>query len=255
MSGVPKISSRASKRAAGRRWLIAAGVSLALATSGWALYRLVNSRTFQFFGDIVASVPCTAPVVALTLDDGPTPDGTARLLELLARHGVRATFFLTGAALEQFPDAGRRIAAAGHQLGNHGYSHSRMLLKSSSFIREEVESTDARIRAAGFEGEILFRPPFGKKLLGLPWYLRSTRRTTVMWSIEPESTPGVEQTPEGLAAHVLSSVEPGAIVLLHAMTDPYGEKQRALELIIEGLHQRGYRLATLNEMRGGACTG
>lgn len=183
---------------------MAIGASLALALSTWALYRLVNARTFQLFGDIVASVPCTAPVVALTLDDGPTPDGTERLLELLARHGVRVTFFVTGAALERFPDAGRRIAAAGHQLGNHGYSHSRMLLKSPSFIRDEVESTDARIRAAGFGGEILFRPPYGKKLLGLPWFLRSTGRTTV---------------------------------------------------IIQGLHQRGYRMATLNEMRGGACAG
>src|SRR5688572_16198545 len=165
------------------------------------LYEGINSRTFQAFGKPVARVPCAGKYVALTLDDGPTPEGTEALLSLLERHHARATFFLVGESLERFPEAGARIAKAGHEIGNHSYSHSRMIFRSQDFIRREIERTDLAVRATGYSGEILFRPPYGKKLFGLPWYLRQTGRTTLMWSIEPEVTSGVEQTPEGLVAH------------------------------------------------------
>lgn len=141
-----------------KRWMFAtfsAGLLLFL------LHRLVNSRTFQVFGEPVARVPCTGKYVALTLDDGPTPEGTDQLLELLARHHARATFFLIGKYLERYPEAGLRIARAGYEIGNHSYSHSRMILRSQSFIRREVEWTDRAIRATGYSGEILFRPPRG----------------------------------------------------------------------------------------------
>jgi peptidoglycan-N-acetylglucosamine deacetylase len=212
------------------------------------LYEGINSRTFQAFGKPVARVPCAGKYVALTLDDGPTPEGTEALLSLLERHHARATFFLVGESLERFPEAGARIAKAGHEIGNHSYSHSRMIFRSQDFIRREIERTDLAVRATGYSGEILFRPPYGKKLFGLPWYLRQTGRTTLMWSIEPEVTSGVEQTPEGLAAHVAAVVRPGAIVLMHAMVDPSGVKRQALWLMLERLDALGYRVVGASEL-------
>jgi len=206
------------------------------------VWKIANSRTFQFFGAIVASVPCNGKYVALTLDDGPTPEGTAALLPLLDAWHARATFFAEGRSLERYPEAGRRIVQAGHELGNHSFSHQRLIFRSQDFIRREIEATDAAIIAAGYWGAIVFRPPFGKKLLGLPWFLAKTDRTTVMWNIEPESSAGVEQTAEGMAAHVFDVVSPGSILLLHAMHDPGGVKTASLRLILEGLTERGYQV-------------
>lgn len=214
----------------------------------FGLYHLVNARTFQFFAPLVARVPVQERLIALTLDDGPTPEGTEVLLPLLERHGVRATFFVNGEPLRRFPEAGRRIVAAGHQLGNHSDTHPRMLLRSTSFIRRELDATDAAIRAAGFRGEILFRPPFGKKLFGLPWVLRDTGRLTVMWDIEPESTRGVEQTPEGMATHVVAVARPGSILIMHAMNDGTGFKVRALDAIITALRAAGYEFVRMDEL-------
>jgi len=221
---------------------IVAGVLLVV------LYEGMNSRTFQAFGKPVAKVPCAGKLLALTLDDGPTAEGVDALLSVLDRHHARATFFLVGDNLERFPDAGARIARAGHEIGNHSYSHSRMIFRSQDFIRHEVERTDRAIRATGYSGEILFRPPYGKKLFGLPWYLSHTGRTTVMWSIEPESTSGVEQTPEGLATYVAAVVKPGDILLMHGMVDPTGVKQQALSLVLEKLDALGYRVVGASEL-------
>jgi peptidoglycan-N-acetylglucosamine deacetylase len=231
-----------------RRWLwrFAAGAALVASLAG--LWRLINSRTFQLFGRLVSSVPCTAPYVALTLDDGPTPEATRALIDLLARHGARATFFVVGRELERFPEAARQIVSAGHELGNHSYSHTRMIFVSGEFIQSEIEKTDAAIRRAGQRGPIAFRPPYGKKLVGLPWYLEQTGRSTVMWSIEPESTPGVEQTPEGIARHTIERARPGSIILMHATNDVANFKLNAIDRMLAGLTERGYRAVSFAEL-------
>jgi peptidoglycan/xylan/chitin deacetylase (PgdA/CDA1 family) len=232
------------------RWLAALSL-LALVFAG--LWKLSNSRTYQVFGKLIASLPCSEPLVALTLDDGPTPEGTGPLIDLLAQHAVSATFFLVGRELQQFPELGRRIVHAGHELGNHSYTHARMLLRTQDFVRRELEATDMAIRAAGQQGEILFRPPYGKKLFGLPWYLEQTGRTTLMWNLEPESAPDVgprpeKHTPEDEVRYVLDHLLPGSIVLLHAMRDPDGFKHRVLEQLLPAVQQRGYRWVTAAEL-------
>jgi len=224
------------------------GAALLVLLTLLGAWRLSNSRTFQVFGKLVAERPCNERLVALTLDDGPTELGTQPLLELLARHGVPATFFLVGRELEEFPELGRRIVLAGHQLGNHSYTHSRLLLRPISFIRHEIEATDAAIRAAGFAGEILFRPPYGKKLLGLPWFLWRTGRTTLMWNLEPESAAGVGPTEQDQVSYVLDQVTPGSILLLHAMIDPAGFEKRVLAQVLPALQARGYRWVTVAEL-------
>jgi len=133
------------------------------------LFRLARSRTVQAFGRLVPRVETNDRVVALTFDDGPAPEPMDEVLAVLASRSVHATFFVNGASLEEYPELGRHLVAAGHELGNHTYSHDRMVLKSQAAIREQVERTDGLIRRSGQSGEILFRPPYGWKLFGLPW--------------------------------------------------------------------------------------
>ena len=109
----------------------------------------VRSNSVQLFGGIVSRVEIDKPVVALTFDDGPRLDDLDEILEMLARRGVRATFFVTGSRLAAQPESGHRLVAAGHELGNHSWSHERMVLRSARFVRREVEETDTLIRFRG----------------------------------------------------------------------------------------------------------
>src|SRR6476659_1911959 len=147
---------------------------------------------------VIAIVPVLALLLlagirelARALDDGPGDRIVDTLIDVLRAHGAHATFFLTGSELAESPEAGAKLVAAGHELGNHTYTHRRMIFVTRARVRREIERTDSLLRKAGQREPIWFRPPFGYKLFALPRYLESTSRTTVMWSIEPDSYPEV----------------------------------------------------------------
>jgi peptidoglycan/xylan/chitin deacetylase (PgdA/CDA1 family) len=241
-------------RARGRRAVLRLGVAVLAAAvivlpAAWQVSR---SPAFQLLGAAVDRVDTGRKLVALTLDDGPTPEHTAEVLSILRQHGARATFFVTGSELERHPDLGRAIVRDGHELGNHSYSHPRMLGRSLGFIADELERTDRLIRAAGHTGPIYFRPPYGKKLVALPYYLRQTGRTTILWDIEPESNPAVAASPEQMIAHVLARVQPGSIILLHVMYSSRETSRDALPGLIAGLQARGYELVPVSELLAAA---
>jgi chitin deacetylase len=234
------------------RAYIAAAFALVILGGAAALWQLSKSRTFQFFGRIVPRVETSQRLVALTFDDGPTRDETAEVLRILREREVRATFFVTGGELAQNPEAGRDIVAAGHELGNHSYSHGRMVFVTPSYVRREVERTDELIKAAGHAGPIHFRPPYGKKLLALPFYLSRHDRKTITWDVEPESELAAGADAAAITRHVLSRTRPGSIILLHVMYPSRAESLRAVPLIVEGLKRDGYRFVTVSELLAAA---
>ena len=208
----------------------------------------VRSNSVQLFGGIVSRVEITKPLVALTFDDGPTPDVLDEILEMLASREVRATFFVNGSRLAALPESGHRLVAAGHELGNHSWSHERMVLRSAHFVRREVEDTDALIRSAGQSGEIYFRPPYGHKFVMLPWYLWRTGRTTVMWDIEPDSYPDVASSASSIVAHVGERVRPGSIILLHIWFPANRASLSAVPGLIDEVGKKGFRFVTVSEL-------
>lgn len=211
-----------------------------------SLWNVSSARTFQFFGDLVDRVETDEKVVALTFDDGPDPAGAQQVLDLLAAENVPATFFLMGRDLEKHPELGRRIADAKHEIGNHTYSHQRMIGVLPSTVAKEVEDTDAQIRRTGYSGDIHFRPPNGKKLFALPRYLQQHDRTTVMWDVEPDS----EGTPtaQEITQQTLAQTKPGSIILLHPMYAAREQTRQALKPVITGLKERGYRFRTVSAL-------
>lgn len=213
--------------------------------STWSLSK---SRNTQVFGTMVKYVDTSSPVVALTFDDGPIPGFTEEILEILRAEGVRATFFVVGHAVEENLAAAQRIVEEGHELGNHSYSHKRMVFRPYSFVREEIERTDELIRAAGYEGDIHFRPPYGKRLVVLPYYLSVTERMTVFMDVEPESYSEIAADSERIVEHVLEETRPGSIILLHVMSKDRSETMKAVPEIIRGLRSKGYRFVTLSEL-------
>lgn len=222
-------------------------ILIAILVCAALLWNVSKSRTFQFLGEIYSRVDTNEKVVALTFDDGPT-DKTDEILSVLRDLNLKATFFVIGGDLEKNMIEGKKIVAAGHELGNHTYSHERMVLKSIDFVQREIEKTDSLIKEAGYHGEILFRPPYGKKLFLLPYYLKQHNRKTIMWDLEPESYPEVAISSENITKYVLENTKPGSIILLHVMFYSREESVKAIEGIVTGLRQQGYTFKTVLEL-------
>jgi peptidoglycan/xylan/chitin deacetylase (PgdA/CDA1 family) len=230
-----------------RQLAIALGAVALLAGGLTGLYHLARSRTTQLLGTLVARVETSERVVALTFDDGPTEAVVDEILSTLASHHARATFFVNGGHVSEAPEVARRLVAAGHELGNHTDSHERMVLRSQAFIRSEIERTDALIHAAGQEGEIYFRPPFCWKLVGLPWFLWRTGRTTITWDIHADS-PALASDPAKIVSECVQRVRPGSIILLHIWYPSRSASRAAVPLILDRLQARGYRFVTVREL-------
>ncbi|MFE2958975.1 polysaccharide deacetylase family protein [Nocardia tengchongensis] len=229
-----------------RRLYITGALTLVvLVLTSVGLYALMNSRTYQVAGRLVSRVDTTDKLVALTLDDGPT-DRTPAILKALADASVPATFYLIGSELAAHPDQGRAIAESGNEIGNHTYHHERMVFVTPGFVRDEVERTDAEIAKTGYRGPITFRPPNGKKLFALPWYLSRHDRTTVTWDVEPDS--GKTPTADQIVAETLAKVHPGSIILLHTMYPSGDPSLAAIPLIAKALQAQGYRFVTVSEL-------
>jgi peptidoglycan/xylan/chitin deacetylase (PgdA/CDA1 family) len=227
------------------KWVISA-VSVLVLTAVVVLWNVSSSRTFQFFGELVDRVETNEKVVALTFDDGPDPAGAQQVLDTLQEEQVKATFFLMGKDLASHPELGKAIAGAGHEIGNHTYNHKRMVGVLPSTVTREVEDTDAEIRKTGYSGEIHFRPPNGKKLFALPYYLSDHHRKTIMWDVEPDSEgmPPAQQ----IETEVLRDTKPGSIILLHPMYQSRDQTRQALKPIIHELKERGFRFVTVSAL-------
>ncbi|MFI7635660.1 polysaccharide deacetylase family protein [Nonomuraea sp. NPDC049400] len=229
-----------------KRWIKLLVAPLAILLLGaMGLYQLMNARTFQLAGELTDRVATDEKVVALTFDDGPD-ENTPEIIDILAEQRVRATFFVIGAQVEARPQDARALVAAGHQLANHTYTHRRMVFVSPATVASEVERTDAAIRRAGQRGEILFRPPTGKKLLLLPLYLADNQRRTVMWDVEPDS--GKTPTATEIVATVREETRPGSIILLHPWYANGRNTREAVKGLITGLRDQGYRFVTVSEL-------
>jgi peptidoglycan-N-acetylglucosamine deacetylase len=211
-------------------------------------YKLMNLRTHQLFGGLTNQVETDEKVVALTFDDGPT-ENIPELLPLLDKYNAKVTFFLIGKDLEKSPAEAMKIVKAGHQIGNHTYSHQRMVFKSQSYIQKEIEKTDSLIRAAGYKEEIDFRPPYGKKLVGLPYYLNRHHRDTITWNIEPDT---YYFTASDKIKYIKENIQPGSIILMHPWYGDTAEELIAIEGILKFLTDKGYTFVTVNTLQENA---
>lgn len=205
----------------------------------------MNATDFQFFGNLIAHATTSEKLVALTFDDAPGKN-TDEILKILDNSGAKATFFMVGKAMEDLPEETKKIADSGNQLGNHSYSHQRMIFKDSRFYKDEIEKTDKLIRNSGYSGEIFFRPPYGKKLFLLPYYLKSTNRLTITWDIAPDSNKDIAKNKDKIVNYTLEKVKPGSIILLHPFNN--SEAKAALPLIISKLRDEGYKLVTISDL-------
>lgn len=226
-----------------KRWLyITAAVPLVALIAAAALNKISKAKCFTLTGHAICRVDTQQKLAALTFDDGPTQLGVDAVLPQLERYHAKATFFLVGASPEI--SLARRIAAGGHEIGNHSLTHKRMVGRSMAFYNDEIRKTDDILRAAGAPKPTLFRPPYGKKLFGLPLAVERNGYTMIMW----DSGDPPDRDPKAYAAQVLAEVRPGSIILMHPMFRSRETERAALPLILDGLTRRGFRMVTVSEL-------
>jgi peptidoglycan/xylan/chitin deacetylase (PgdA/CDA1 family) len=223
---------------------VAAALALLLA-GAFALFQISRARCFSLTGEAICHVETEAPLVALTFDDGPTAEGVALATSVLRAANAHATFFLIGGEIGGREALVSQLLAEGHEVGNHSFSHVRMMFHSSSFYEDEIMRTDALLRGAGVPAPSLFRPPYGKKLIGLPNALVRHDYRLIMWDVE--DPPGAT-TPQAYADAIVRQARPGSIILMHIMYSPNRIARDALPLVVRGLQARGLRIVTVGEL-------
>ncbi len=231
-------------------------VTAAAAAGALAADHGLYRRAAALWDRAVYCGPTERRSVALTFDDGPCPQ-TALVLDVLAREKVEATFFQLGMQAERYPDLAREVQRAGHEVGNHGFSHASLRpqlhpwsLPSFGRMWEELHRTQVVLQ--GISGTLprLFRPPYGHRWVGLDLVQRRLGLQQIQWTAIGHDW---EWPAERVAAHVLAHVRPGAILCLHDGRDTQPapditETVTALRLILRSLREQGYEVGTVREL-------
>ncbi|MBI2571509.1 MAG: polysaccharide deacetylase family protein [Candidatus Schekmanbacteria bacterium] len=234
-------------------------IVLQIALMTWGIF----SPRSRLLVDVISHGPRVAsggskPMLALTFDDGPHPTFTGEILDILARHDAKATFFVVGVNAERYPDVMKRIQAEGHTLGNHTMTHPYFLSMTFLYSRRKVRrecaqasATIARISGAKIR---FFRPPanFKNHIIGEA-ALHTDHAVVVSSVISGDTRRG--RNAEAIAARVLNRIRPGDIVGLHDGIEPgrWSDPDRrrtveATKIIIAGAIRRGFALVTLDEL-------
>ncbi len=178
--------------------------------------------------------------IALTFDDGPHPRYTEKLLDGLAERGVKATFFVTGANAEKYPEIVRRMQEEGHLIGNHTYHHVQLTAANGEKFREEIISTNEIIKEITGQDTEYIRPPYGcwnKK------YEDELNMFPVLWSIDPRDW--CSDDVDCIVRNTVGKIKEGDIILMH---DQYKSSITAALEIVDQLQDQGYEFVTVEEM-------
>jgi peptidoglycan-N-acetylglucosamine deacetylase len=207
--------------------------------------------TGQWYGQTFAGLLRGSRQLALTFDDGPNDPNTLRLLEVLARQGVQATFFLIGRYVQQRPEIAREIVQAGHVVGNHTFTHPLLIFKSETEIRQELSQCRAALQDAVGQHSNLFRPPFGGRRPAVLRVARELGLAPVMWNVT-----GYDWNAPPAAAierKVAKQIRGGDVILLHdgghkEMGADRSQTVIATDRLIARYRSEGYDFVTIPQM-------
>lgn len=191
-----------------------------------------------------SSVQVSGPYLAITFDDGPHPQNTPRLLGILRERNIKATFFVVGTLVKEYPGIIRAILADGHEIGNHSLTHPIMTRLSDQRVRHEIEATATALQnAAGYRSR-LYRPPGGATNARMKqWFYDEYGLSTILWSVDPNDwkRPGVSVVTQRL----VNGAHPGAILLAHDLHAPTVD---AMPGTLDALLAKGYRFVTVSQL-------
>lgn len=184
------------------------------------------------------------PYIAMTFDDGPHPVLTPRLLDMLKARGIRATFFLIGENAAEYPDIVRRIAAEGHEIGNHTWNHPQLTKLNPAALREEINRTSTTIAEIIGKPLLVMRPPYGATSAYInQWMNREFRMKVILWSVDPLDWK--YRNSARVESQILAGARPGAIILSH---DIHATTVAAMPDVFDSLLAKGYKFVTVSDL-------
>jgi peptidoglycan-N-acetylglucosamine deacetylase len=209
--------------------------------------------TAQWYGRTFIGKSRPSRQLAFTYDDGPNDPYTFRLLEVLARHNVRATFFMIGRFVTQRPDIAREVVKAGHVVGNHTFTHPSLTFKGPNEVRAQLSSCERALADAVGQHSNLFRPPFGARRPAVLRIARQLNLEPIMWNVTAYdwSAPSAE----AIEQKVTRRVRGGDVILLHdgghrAFGTDRSRTITATDRLISRYKGEGYEFVTIPEMMG-----
>ncbi|MFD6100234.1 polysaccharide deacetylase family protein [Nocardiopsis flavescens] len=179
--------------------------------------------------------------VALTFDDGPG-EHTGRLLDMLAEYDARATFYVLGSLVSEFPEVVERTHAEGHEMGNHSWKHDDLAGKSESGVADDIGRTNEAVREVTGIDPPTIRPPYGS-LNGT--VRKSVEQPLILWDVD--TMDWQSRDTDKVAGHALDNTVPGSVVLFH---DIHPSTVDAVPEVLEGLHRQGYHFVTVTDLFG-----
>ncbi|MBL9137319.1 MAG: polysaccharide deacetylase family protein [Verrucomicrobiales bacterium] len=226
------------------RWIWLSGVCLA---AGTCLGLGVSFPSWRMFGNPLCRVDTKRRVVALTFDDGPDPDNTPALLELLARHGVHATFFCVGARVGERAALAKRIVTEGHQLENHSHDHNPWTnVFGMARLHDDLTRAQETVREATGYVPRFFRPPMG--LTNQRVYRVAKELGLTVTGYSARGLDRRPDTPEAIAGRLLHRLKPGAILLLHDYGVPRERLLAVVAIALDRLKAEGYECVRLDDL-------
>jgi len=226
-----------------------AGVAVAAVALGYQS----KSPTGQWFGRTFTGLKRGTKQLALTYDDGPNDPHTLRLLEVLARQNVKATFFLIGRFVRQRPDIARKLVRAGHVVANHTFSHPNLIFASARETKMQLRDCEQALSDAVGEHSRLFRPPFGGRRPGTLKIARALGLEPAMWNVAGRDWKG--KPAEYIEQRVRGKIRGGDVILLHdGGHESFGADRSqtviATDRLIARFKSEGYEFVTVPEMMG-----
>jgi peptidoglycan/xylan/chitin deacetylase (PgdA/CDA1 family) len=225
----------------------------AFAAAGAATFAGIHTMVpwSQLYGENFSGIQEGQKVLALTYDDGPNDPWTMKLLEVLAKHQVQATFFMLGRHVGERPEIARAVSGAGHAIGNHSFTHPNLIFASEAKLRQEVEDTSKAIEEATGERPFLFRPPFGGRRPGTFKVIEELKLFPVMWRVT--CFDWAAKSPEQILKHARRQIAGGEIVLLHdgghlQMGADRSHTVKATDELIREYKDKGFLFTTVTEM-------
>jgi len=191
----------------------------------------------------IQSAPRDGAAVYLTFDDGPTPLYTNQVLDLLARYGAKATFFVLGSSVDAHPEIAQRIVAEGHTLGNHTYYHEALPRETDEVVTQTLSATTNAIARATGRTSSCMRPPYGSLDDRTLRLVEAQGMSVAMWEVDSDDWK--LNDPYTIAAGVLRNTRLGHRVLFHDGPANRGPTVAALESVLAVLSERGVRFAAL----------
>lgn len=188
-------------------------------------------------------IPDNRPRIALTFDDGPHPQNTVKILDILSKYNAKATFFMLGENVERNNWIPKRIIDQGSEIGTHTWNHKNLNKLNKEEILNQITSSSNKINEFSNIEVKYFRPPYGNVNEQVKQVAREQNKYIILWNVDTEDWKS--KNAEMVTNHVLENVKDGDIVLMH---DIYLSTVEACEKIVEELTNRGYRLVTISEL-------